>query len=109
MVQLDGDDAARLWVLDLKCAIKDADLQPMIAIKLRDQVSSLVTQRELLRVSGEHDLSDIDAKQLTLLRLAQTVEQDIVDGTFLAANDRFAAILVQVHRLVFHVDLLLEL
>ena len=46
---------------------------------------------------------------MTLLRLAQTIEQDIVDGAFLAANDRFTAILVQVHRLVLHVDLLLEL
>ena len=109
MVQLDGDDAARLRVLDLECAIENADLQPMIAIKLRDQVASLVTQCELLGVSGEHDLGDIDAKELTLLRLAQTVEQDIVDCALLAANDRFAAILVQMHRLVLHVDLLLEL
>ena len=46
---------------------------------------------------------------MTLLRLAQTIEQDIVDGAFLAANDRLTAILVQVHRLVLHVDLLLEL
>ena len=62
MVQLDGDDAARLWVLDLECAIENADLQPMVAIKLREQIASLVTQRELLGVSGEHDLGDVDAK-----------------------------------------------
>ena len=109
MVQLDGDDAARLWVLDLECAIENTDLEPMIAIKLRDQVSSLVTQSELLGVSREHDLGDVDAKQLTLLGLAQTVEQDVVDGAFLAANDRFSTVLVQVHRLVLHVDLLLQL
>ena len=51
MVQLDGDDAAGLWVLDLKCAVEDTDLKPMIAIELRDQVSSLVAQCELLGVS----------------------------------------------------------
>ena len=109
MVQLDGDDAARLWVLDLECAIENTDLEPMIAIKLRDQVSSLVTQSELLGVSREHDLGDVDTKQLTLLGLAQTVKQDVVDGAFLAANDRFSPILIEIHWLVLHVDLLLQL
>ena len=109
MVKLYGDDAARLWVLDLKGAVEDTDLQPMVTIKLRDKISRLVAEGELLAVSREHDLGDVNAEKLPLLGLAQTIEQDVIDGTFLAADDSFTTILVKVHRLILHVDLLFQL
>ena len=109
MVKLDRDDRARLRVLNLKRTIQNADLQPVITVKLRDQLTSLVSQSELLGVSGEHDFGDIDTEELALLSLAQAIEKDVVDSSFLATNDRFSTILIQEHRLILHVDLFLEL
>ena len=51
MIQLNWDDGARLRVFNLECAVQDADLKPVISIELRDQVTCLVTQGELLRVA----------------------------------------------------------
>ena len=109
MVKLDRNDGARLGILDLKGAIEDADLQPMVAIELRDQVTSLVAEGKLLAVAREHDLRDVHAEELALLGLAERVEQDIVDSAFSAAHDSLSAILVEEHGLILHVDLLLQL
>ena len=109
MVKLDRDDRARLGVLNLERTIQDADLKPVITVELWDQLTSLVGEGELFRVPGEHDLGNVDAEELTLLGLAQAVEKDIVDSSFLATNDRFPAIFIQEHRLVLHVDLFLQL
>ena len=109
VIQLHWNDRASLWVLDLECSIEDADLQPVVTIKLRNQITCLIAQGEFLRVAREHDLRDVDTEELSLLRLAQTVKQNVVDCSFLATDDGFAAILVQEHRLVLHVDLLLQL
>ncbi len=81
----------------------------MIPVKLADQVACLVTKSELFRIAREHDLRDVNAEELPLLGLAQTVEQDVVDGTFGATNDGFAPIFVKEARLVLHINLLLEL
>lgn len=81
----------------------------MITVKLRDQVSSLVAKGKLIGVSGEHDLSDVHAEHLPLLRLTHTVEEDVVDGTFLAADNSFSAVFVEEHGLILHVNLLLQL
>ena len=51
VVELHGDNAARLRIFDLESAIQDADLQPMIPIELRDQVTGLIAQGELLGVA----------------------------------------------------------
>ena len=94
MVKLDRDDRARLGVLNLERTIQDADLKPVITVELWDQLTSLVGECKLFRVPGEHDLGNIDAEELTLLGLAQAVEKDIVDSSFLATNDRFSAIFI---------------
>ena len=94
MVQLHRDDRARLWILNLERALQDADLQPVIPVKLTDQVARLVTQGELLAVTREHNLGDVNAEELPFLGLAQTVEQDVVDSTFSTADDSFASILI---------------
>ena len=109
MIKLDRNDGARLGVLDLKRAIEDADLQPMVAIELRDQVTSLVAEGKLLAVAREHNLRDVHAKELAFLGLTKRVEQDIVDSAFCAAYDSLTAVLIEVHGLILHVDLLLQL
>ena len=80
----------------------------MISVELGEQVTSLVDESEFLGVTGEHDLCDIDTEKLLLLCLAQAVEEDVVDSSFLAANDCLLSIFVKVRGLVLHVDLLLE-
>ena len=109
MVKLDWDDRARLRVLNLERTIQNADLEPVITVELRDQLTSLVSKSELFGVSREHDLGNIDAEELALLCLAQTVEEDIVDSAFLTTNDRFSTVLIQEHRLILHIDLFLQL
>ena len=109
MVQLHRDDRARLWVLNLKRALQDADLQPVIPVKLTDQVARLVTQGELLAVTREHNLGDVNAKELPFLSLAQTVKEDVVDSTLSTADDSFASILIEEAWLVLHIDLFLQL
>ena len=109
MVQLHRDDRARLWVLNLKRALQDADLQPVIPVKLTDQVARLVTQGELLAVTREHNLGDVNAEELPFLSLAQTVKEDVVDSTLSTADDSFASILIEEAWLVLHIDLFLQL
>ena len=109
MVQLDRDDRAGLRILDLKGTVQDADLEPMVAIELRDQVTSLIAQGKLLRIAREHDLCDIDTEQLALLSLAKTIKQDVVNSAFRTTDNGLATIFIQVRRLVFHIDLLLQL
>lgn len=43
MIELDWNDGAWLGVLDLKGTVLNADLEPVISIELRDQVTSLIT------------------------------------------------------------------
>ena len=74
MVKLNRDNRARLRVLNLERTIEDTDLEPVITVELRDQLTSFVSEGKLLRVPGEHDFGDINTEELTLLRLAQTVE-----------------------------------
>ena len=76
----------------------------MITIELRDQVTGLVAEGKLLGVAREHDLSNVDAEELTLLRLAQTIEQNVVDRAFLATDDSLSSIFIEELRLVLHVD-----
>jgi len=109
MVQLDRNDRTSLRVLYLKSAIEDADLQPVVTIELRDKVTCGVAKSEFLGVAREHNLGDIDAEKLAFLRLAKRVKQNVIYGTFLAANDGLATVLIEVDRLVFHVDLLFKL
>ncbi len=109
MVQLDGNDGASFRIFDLKGAIENTDLEPMISIELRNQVSCLVTEGKFLRVTGEHDFGDVNAKDLPLLCLRQTIEKDVIDCSFSATYDSFFAIFIQKHGLVLHVDLLFEL
>ncbi len=109
MVQLDGNDGACFGIFDLKGSIENADLEPMVSIELRNQVSCLVTKGELLRVTGEHDLSDVNTENLPLLCLRQTIEKDVVDCSLSAAYNSFLAVFIQKHGLILHVDLLFEL
>ena len=109
MVKLDRNHRAGLRVLDLEGTVKDADLQPMVAIELRDQVTGLVAKGKLLAVAREHNLRDIHAEELALLGLAKRIEQDIIDCAFSAAHDSLSAVLVKEHGLILHVDLLLQL
>ena len=51
MVELDRDDGTRLGILNFESPVEDADLQPVIAVELRDQITRLVTESELLRVA----------------------------------------------------------
>lgn len=81
----------------------------MVPIELTDQVACLVTQGELFRVTREHDLGDVNTEKLALLSLAKTVEEDVIDGAFSTADDGLSTILVQVLRLVLHINLLLQL
>ena len=81
----------------------------MIAIKLGDQIARRVTEGKLFAVTREHDLGYVNAEKLALLSLAKTVEEDVIDGAFSAADDGLSTILVQVLRLVLHINLLLQL
>jgi len=81
----------------------------MISIELRDKVSCLVTEGKLFRITREHDLGNVDTEDLAFLSLGQTVEQNVVDCALSASNDSLTSIFIQVHGLIFHVDLLLEL
>lgn len=47
---------AVIRILDLKGAISQIDLKPVVPIELADQVGRGVTERELLGVPGEHHL-----------------------------------------------------
>lgn len=68
----------------------------------------LVNKSKLFGVTREHDLVDIHFEKLFLLGLALSIEQDVVDGSLQAANDRFGAIFIHEHGLVVHNDLLLQ-
>lgn len=81
----------------------------MVPIKLRNQVASLVAEGELVRVSREHDLGDVDAEHLPFLGLAHAVEQDVVDGALSTTHDGLSAVFVEENGLVLHVNLLFQL
>lgn len=51
VIKLNWYDGACLWILDLKGAVQNTELQPMISIELRNQVPRLVTESEFLRVT----------------------------------------------------------
>ena len=74
MIELHRNDRAGLRVLDLECAVQDADLKPVVPVELGDQVSCLIAEGELLGVAREHDLSNVNTEDLALLRLALAIE-----------------------------------
>ena len=74
MIELHRNDRTGLRVLDLECAVQDADLEPVVPVELGDQVSRLIAEGELLGVAREHDLCNVDTEDLTLLCLALAVE-----------------------------------
>ena len=108
MVELHWDDRPGFWVLDLKLALHKTKLEPVISVKLRQQVPCLVDKGKLLGVSCKHDFLDVTGEELLLLCLAETVEEDVVYGTFLTPDDGLLAVFVQEHGLVFHVYLLFQ-
>lgn len=108
MVKLDGNNLTGFRILDLKGTFQDRKLQPMVPVKLRDQISWLVTKGELFGISWKHDLRDVNTKKLFLLRFGIRVEKHIVDGAFCTTDDRLLAILIKISRLMFHINLLFQ-
>jgi len=109
IIQDHWNDGTCLWVFDLEHRICEAKLEPVIAIKLRDQVTVLIDKRELLGITREHHLVDVDFEQLLFLGLTLGVEEDVVYRALVAADDGFGAVFIHERRLVVHHDLFLEL
>ena len=80
----------------------------MVAVELRNQVTVLVDKCELFRVSREHDLVNVDLKELFLLGLALRVKQNVVDRALQAAHDGLGSIFVHELWLVVHDNLFLK-
>ena len=108
MVKLDGYNLASFRILDLKGTFQDRKLQPMVPIKLRDQISWLVTKSKLFGISWKHDLRNVNTKKLLLLRFRIRVEKNIVYCALSTAHNRLLAIFVEISRLMFHINLLFQ-
>lgn len=78
IVELDGYNSTCLWVFDLKMLFVRRKLQPVVSVKLRDQISRDVDQCELLCVAAEHDLADVNFELLFLFCLFHRVKDDVV-------------------------------
>ncbi len=109
IVKLHGDNGTSFGILNLKVAIIEWKLKPVISIELRHQVPLRVNKCKLLRVSAKHALAYIELKLLFFSRLLQSVKQDVVDCTFTTTNDSFLAVLVHVNWLMLEDNLLFQL
>ena len=69
VIKLNWYNRACLWIFDLKGTVQDAELKPMISVKLRNQIPRLVAKSEFLGVTREHNLGDVHAKKLSFLSL----------------------------------------
>jgi hypothetical protein len=99
VLKLDWDDRAGLRVFNFKLMILVGELKPVISVELSHEFTLRITEGKLLRVTREHDFSDVNLELLALLRDIDCVEQDIIYTSFFAAHHGLSSIFVQEHGL----------
>jgi len=106
IVELYGYDWTGLWILYLKMIIIKWELQPVISIKLWNQIALRINKGKLSRVSAKHAFANVKFKLLLFSCFFQSIEKYVVDCTFTTSNDCFFPILIHEYRLMLKNDLL---
>lgn len=110
VIKLNGDDRSSFWVFDLESFLCICELQPMITVKLGDQITLLVNESEFLCISREHNFRDVHFETLSFVtNIIKSIEKNVANSSFSATNDGFFTILIHIEGLVIHHNLLFEL